>query len=112
MQFGAARGAAGQWASCIRIVDPASASTAAVLELDENEVLYVLLACEGRLFVCHLTAVAPTAVHIHAKPVPLAAGSSPAIAAAVRFVRLEHRLLLTFDTSVTAGRHLHSSGAV
>ncbi len=58
MQFGGARGAAGQWASCIRIVDPASASTAAVLELDENEVLYVLLACEGRLFVCPLTAVA------------------------------------------------------
>lgn len=39
MQFGGPRGAAGQWASCVRVIDPATASTAAVLELDENEVL-------------------------------------------------------------------------
>jgi hypothetical protein len=38
MQFGGPRGAAGQWASCVRVIDPASASTTAVLELDENEV--------------------------------------------------------------------------
>lgn len=37
MQFGGPRGAAGQWASCVRVIDPATASTAAVLELDENE---------------------------------------------------------------------------
>lgn len=42
MQFGGPRGAAGQWASCVRVIDPATASTAAVLELDENEVRSVL----------------------------------------------------------------------
>ena len=30
MQFGAARGALGQWASCVRVIDPATASTASV----------------------------------------------------------------------------------
>jgi len=36
-QFGTPRGATGQWASCLRIVDPASLSTAFVSELDNNE---------------------------------------------------------------------------
>ena len=36
-QFGPPRGMAGQWAACLRIVDPASLSTVHVVELDENE---------------------------------------------------------------------------
>ncbi|KAF6255086.1 CPSF A subunit region-domain-containing protein [Scenedesmus sp. NREL 46B-D3] len=38
-QYGAAVGAPGQWASCIRIVDPAELSTKAVLELDGSEAI-------------------------------------------------------------------------
>lgn len=48
MQFGGPRGAAGQWASCVRVIDPATASTVAVLELDENEVRRGGGADEGR----------------------------------------------------------------
>lgn len=36
-QYGAAVGAPGQWASCVRLVDPAELSTKCVLELDGNE---------------------------------------------------------------------------
>ena len=36
-QFGAPRGAVGQWASCVRIVDPRTLETTSVLELDDNE---------------------------------------------------------------------------
>jgi len=36
-QFGAPKGGSGQWASCLRIVDPADLSTTEVLELDNNE---------------------------------------------------------------------------
>ncbi|WIA12061.1 hypothetical protein OEZ85_012138 [Tetradesmus obliquus] len=38
-QYGAAVGAPGQWASCVRIVDPAELSTKAVLELDGSEAI-------------------------------------------------------------------------
>lgn len=36
-QLGAPKGAQGQWASCIRIVSPASMTTSHVMELDNNE---------------------------------------------------------------------------
>uniref|UniRef100_A0A7S3VLT8 DNA damage-binding protein 1 n=1 Tax=Dunaliella tertiolecta TaxID=3047 RepID=A0A7S3VLT8_DUNTE len=36
-QFGTPRGQPGQWAACLRIVDPATLSTAFVVELDNNE---------------------------------------------------------------------------
>lgn len=36
-QYGAPMGAVGQWASCVRLVDPAELSTKCVLELDGNE---------------------------------------------------------------------------
>lgn len=36
-QFGAPKGAPGQWAGCLRLVDPATLSTAYVTELDNNE---------------------------------------------------------------------------
>ena len=36
-QLGPLKGAAGQWASCVRAIDPATATTTAVLELDSNE---------------------------------------------------------------------------
>eukprot|EP00878_Enallax_costatus_P010041 GHUV01010480.1.p1 GENE.GHUV01010480.1~~GHUV01010480.1.p1 ORF type:complete len:1094 (+),score=306.67 GHUV01010480.1:216-3497(+) len=36
-QYGAAVGAPGQWASCVRLVDPTELATKAVLELDNNE---------------------------------------------------------------------------
>uniref|UniRef100_A0A7R9Z712 DNA damage-binding protein 1 n=1 Tax=Chlamydomonas euryale TaxID=1486919 RepID=A0A7R9Z712_9CHLO len=36
-QFGAPRGEPGQWAACLRIVDPASLATVFVQELDNNE---------------------------------------------------------------------------
>ena len=38
-QFGAPRGEPGQWAACLRIVDPASLSTVFVQELDNNEAI-------------------------------------------------------------------------
>eukprot|EP00775_Hariotina_reticulata_P013008 gene13008-13137_t len=38
-QFGALVGAPGQWASCIRLVDPAELSTRTVLELDGSEAI-------------------------------------------------------------------------
>ena len=36
-QFGAPRGEAGQWACCLRVVDPSTLTTAFVQELDNNE---------------------------------------------------------------------------
>ena len=36
-QFGAAKGSAGQWASCVRCIDPAAGATTCCLELDDNE---------------------------------------------------------------------------
>lgn len=36
-QFGAPKGAAGQWASCVRVVDAATMATSCLLELDNNE---------------------------------------------------------------------------
>ena len=37
MQFGSLKGAAGQWASCVRAIDPSTAATTCVAELDDNE---------------------------------------------------------------------------
>ena len=36
-RVGAPRGATGQWASCLRVIDPASLATASVTELEFNE---------------------------------------------------------------------------
>jgi len=36
-QFGTLKGAAGQWASCVRAIDPSTAATTSVAELDDNE---------------------------------------------------------------------------
>eukprot|EP00884_Botryococcus_braunii_P014213 jgi/Botrbrau1/22793/Bobra.0132s0119.1 len=41
-QFGAPKGPAGQWASCIRLVDPAGLETTCVLELENNEAAFSL----------------------------------------------------------------------
>ncbi|PNG99382.1 Splicing factor 3B subunit 3, partial [Tetrabaena socialis] len=38
-QFGAPKGQSGQWAGCLRIVDPATLSTVSVLEMDNNEAI-------------------------------------------------------------------------
>ena len=37
MQIGTLKGAAGQWASCVRAIDPSTAATTCVAELDDNE---------------------------------------------------------------------------
>ena len=36
-QYGAPRGEAGQWAACLRIVEPGSLATVFTVELDNNE---------------------------------------------------------------------------
>lgn len=38
-QFGAPKGQPGQWAGCLRLVDPATLSTVFVTEVDNNEAL-------------------------------------------------------------------------
>lgn len=39
-QFGRPRADAGQWASCIRVVDPVESSTLALIELEDNEAAF------------------------------------------------------------------------
>ncbi len=38
-QFGSPKGQPGQWAGCLRVVDPATLSTVFVTEVDNNEAL-------------------------------------------------------------------------
>ncbi|KAG2431599.1 hypothetical protein HYH02_013292 [Chlamydomonas schloesseri] len=48
-QFGPPKGAAGQWAGCLRIVEPASLSTVFVTEMDNNEALVSMCLAELRM---------------------------------------------------------------
>eukprot|EP00198_Chlamydomonas_reinhardtii_P011963 XP_001701300.1 nuclear pre-mRNA splicing factor, component of splicing factor 3b [Chlamydomonas reinhardtii] len=48
-QFGPPKGAAGQWAGCLRIVEPSSLSTVFVTEMDNNEALVSMCLAELRM---------------------------------------------------------------
>jgi len=63
-QFGAPKAAPGTWASCVRIVDPADASTKQIIEMTGNEaalcVCHVYFAAAQELFLAVGTAVGLT----------------------------------------------------